>query len=124
MDIFNFFSSGILVAAIFQMLFAGLLLYWGAGIAGIEERKFGKSIILAVTISILTASLLVIFSIPILSSVSGFILGLSLSCYIVKTVFNTTFGKSAIAIIMAWILSLIVTAIGFFVATWLISLAN
>lgn len=127
MDISNFinasdlFSFGFLALASFSLCVSGLLLYIGAGIANIEERKFGKSIILAVATSIMTAILTVLFSIPILSTALGFLLGFCLSAYLVKISFNTTFPKAVAAIIFAWIISWIATGMFFFVISLLLS---
>jgi hypothetical protein len=81
----------------------------GASIAGIEGKSFGKAIGAFVLSWIVVAVISAIFSfVPVIGTILGFIVGLILSILIVKAIFKTSAGKAFIAILIAWVLSIVV----------------
>lgn len=92
-------AMGILVFLI-ALVIGGFFLSIGAKWAGIEDVTLGKAMIAVLGGGILAA---VLSLIPIL----GFILGIIGYIWVIKTVFNTDWGKA----IVAWILTIVVELI-------------
>ena len=80
-------------------------LLWGARLAGIERRSFGRAIgtlLLGGLASALLSGLL--RSSPYVGAGLGFLLGLCVSAFVMMALFDTTFGKALVANLLAWIL--------------------
>ena len=80
-------------------------LLWGARLAGIERRTFGRAIgtlLLGGLASALLSGLL--RSSPYVGAGLGFLLGLCVSAFVMMAIFDTTFGKALVANLLAWIL--------------------
>lgn len=80
-------------------------LLWGARLAGIERRSFGRAIgtlLLGGLASALLSGLL--RSSPYVGAGLGFLLGLCVSAFVMMAIFDTTFGKALVANLLAWIL--------------------
>ena len=92
----------LIVAFICLSIQAGFLL-WGASIAKIENRTFGKA--LGTTLLGGIASAIVSF---IMASAMGLVVGFLVSAAIMMPIFNTTFGKALGATILSWLLSILV----------------
>ena len=98
----------IILMIVVSVVVGALFLYLGASIAGIENKSFGKAIGAFVLSWIMVAIITAIFSfVPVLGSILGFIIGIILSVLIVKSMFQTSSGKAFIALLMAWVLSII-----------------
>ena len=80
-------------------------LLWGARIAGIERRSFGRAIgtlLLGGFASALLSGLL--RSSPYVGAGLGVLLGFCVSAFVMMAIFDTTFGKALVANLLAWIL--------------------
>ena len=86
------------------------LLLWGARLAGIERRSFGRAIgtILLGGGASLVLKLVLGTTAPVLGTGLGLLLGLCVSSVVMMGLFDTTFGKALAANILAWVLSLLV----------------
>lgn len=96
---------GILLAGLFLIFFVGaLFLYWGACLAGIERRSFGRAFLanfLCFVAGGVTSVLLGAFPLAQL------VVYLFLSFLLIKTVFATSFGRAVIA----WLMQIVVAAL-------------
>ena len=80
-------------------------LLWGARIAGIERRSFGRAIgtlLLGGFASALLSGIL--RSSPYVGAGLGVLLGFCVSAFVTMAIFDTTFGKALVANLLAWIL--------------------
>lgn len=86
-------------------------LLWGARLAGIEKRSFGRAVgtllLGGIASSLLTGFLSVE---PVLGTGLGLLLGFGVSALVMMALFDTTFAKALAATILAWVLSLAVAA--------------
>lgn len=99
----------IILMIVINILIGAFFLWLGAKIAGIENNTFGKAIGAFVLSMIVVYVISLIFSfIPLIGTILGFIIGLILSILIVKGIYKTSSGKAFIAILLAWVLSIIV----------------
>jgi hypothetical protein len=107
------FAGLTIVLVVFTVLIslfiqAGFLL-WGAKLAGIGRRTYGKAIgtlILAGIASVLLSWPL--SSLPIIGAVAGSLGGFLITALIMMALFDTTFGKALGATVIAWVLGIIV----------------
>jgi len=90
-----------LLVVLIALIIAGFFLMLGAKFAGIEDATLGKSMIAVVGGGILA---LLIGWIPAI----GWILGIIAYIWVIKTVFNTDWGKAAIAWLMTIVVEIIV----------------
>jgi hypothetical protein len=98
----------ILLMIAVSVVVGALFLYLGASIAGIENKSFGKAIGAFILSWIIVAIITAIFSfVPLVGSILGFIIGIILSVLIVKSMFQTSTGKAFVALLMAWVLSIV-----------------
>jgi len=100
--------GALILMIIVSILVGALFLYLGAAIAGIENKSFGKAIGAFVLSWIVVAIITLIFSfVPVIGTILGFIVGIILSVLIVKSMFKTTSAKAFIALLIAWVLSIV-----------------
>lgn len=98
-------AVGILIGLFIQ---AGFLL-WGASIAKIKNRSFGKALGTTILGGIASLALsLALRFIPIIGTALGFIGGFLIAALIMMPIFSTTFGKALGATVLAWALGLVV----------------
>ena len=86
-------------------------LLWGARLAGIERRSFGRAIgtlLLGGFASALLSGLL--RSSPYVGAGLGVLLGFCVSAFVTMAIFDTTFGKALVANILAWVLPFVLAA--------------
>ena len=86
-------------------------LLWGARIAGIERRSFGRAIgtlLLGGFASALLSGIL--RSSPYVGAGLGVLLGFCVSAFVTMAIFDTTFGKALVANILAWVLPFVLAA--------------
>ena len=108
MDYLGMSIGALILMIVVSILIGSLFLYLGAAIAGIEGKSFGKSVGAFVLSWIVVVLISAIFSfVPLIGSILGFIVGLILSILIVKSIFGTSSGKAFIALLLAWVLSII-----------------
>lgn len=86
-------------------------LLWGARLAGIEKRSFGRAVGTLLLGGIASSLLTGILSVePVLGTGLGLLLGFGVSALVMMALFDTTFAKALAATILAWVLSLAVAA--------------
>ena len=86
-------------------------LLWGARLAGIERRSFGRAIgtlLLGGFASALLSGIL--RSSPYVGAGLGVLLGFCVSAFVTMAIFDTTFGKALVANILAWVLPFVLAA--------------
>lgn len=101
-----------LVVFIISLLIAGAILLIGAKVARVENVTLGKSMLAVLAGSVLAAIILLILSIiPIIGRILGPILAIIAYVWVIKAIFNTTWGKAFIAWLMAVIVQIIVVVV-------------
>ena len=88
-------------------------LLWGARLAGIEKRSFGRAIgtLLLGGIASLVLKLVLSGSAPVVGTGLGILLGFCVSSLVMMAIFDTTFGKALAANLLSWVLSLVVVGV-------------
>lgn len=108
-------AAVVLLVAILLLLWllvAAAFLLWGARLAGIQKRSFGRAIgtlFVGGVASILLPT--VLSAAPIVGTGAGILLGFCVSSVVMMAIFDTTFGKAFVANVLAWVLPFVV-AIG------------
>ena len=106
------FAAVVLLVAILLFLWllvSAAFLLWGARLAGIQKRSFGRAIgtlLVGGLASILLAA--VLSAAPIIGTGAGILLGFCVSSVVMMAIFDTTFGKALVANILAWVLPFVV----------------
>jgi hypothetical protein len=106
--------AGPIIAVIVFSVFIGLFvaagfLLWGARIAGIENRTFGKALGTVILGGIAGFILSLVLSVvPVIGTVLGFIGGFIAEALVMMPIFKTTFGKALGASFLSWILTIVV----------------
>ena len=101
--------SAILLAIGFGILLwlfvSAVFLLWGARLAGIERRSFGRAIGTILLGGLASAILTAVLSgAPLAGTGAGLLLGFCTSAAVMTAIFDTTFGKALAANILAWLL--------------------
>jgi hypothetical protein len=99
------------VAVLVWLLVSAAFLLWGARIAGIQTRSFGRAlatILLGGLASTLLAGIL--SAAPVAGTGLGVLLGWCVSALVMMALFRTTFGKALAATLLAWVLPFFVAA--------------
>ncbi len=87
-----------------------LFLLWGARIAGIERRSFGRALAVVFLGGLASGvvSLLAAASIGPLTPIVALVGGFAIEAVVAMPVFRTTFGRALGATVLAWIFSLLI----------------
>jgi len=97
--------AAVLVGIVLYFAFQAIFIWFGAKVAGIKDASFGKAFWTAIATTILLILVNAIFM--FLNIASGGLIGLLLSVlvmiWVIKSIFNTGWGKA----IVAWIMSII-----------------
>ena len=92
-------------AVLFWLFLSAAFLLWGARLAGIERRTFGRAIGTILLGGIAWFVVLAIFNAaPLVGTGLGLLLGFCVSAAVMTPIFDTTFGKALAANILAWLL--------------------
>ena len=95
---------GLIAFLVLALLISAFFLWIGAKLAGIREASFGKAILAALVSVVALALLQIVLSlIPRIGGTLGLLLGILVSIYVIKAVFDTGWGKA----ILAWILYIV-----------------
>ena len=101
---------GVLAAGALLWLFlSAAFLLWGARLAGIPKRSFGRAlgtILLGGLASLLLGA--VLSAAPVAGTGAGLLLGFCVSAAVMMAIFDTTFGKAFVANLFAWLLPFLV----------------
>jgi len=118
-SLFASFGIGIIFAFIFMVLIGGFFMWIAAKIAKVEKSSFARAMAAAVAASFVEILVAFLFSlVPVLGNLFGFILGLVITIFVIKTVFGTSFKKG----LLVWIFNLI--AVGVAIAAASIIMAS
>ena len=116
-----FTLSGIVL--LFWLFVSASFLLWGARLAGIERRSFGRAIGTIILGGIATAILTMILSAsPLVGTGLGILLGFCVSALVMMSIFDTTFGKALAANILAWVLSIVVVVAFAFIGLFILGI--
>ena len=95
----------VLTAALAWWFVAAAFLLWGARLAGIERRSFGRALATILLGGLAWAAVQALFlSAPLVGTGAGLLLGFCVSAAVMTPVFDTTFGKAFAANVLAWVL--------------------
>ena len=87
------------------LFLSAALLLWGARLAGIERRSFGRAVATILLGGLAWAVVQALFfAAPLVGTGAGLLLGFCVSAAVMMPVFDTTFGKAFAANVLAWIL--------------------
>lgn len=104
MDIIGVLLGAILGILILDIIFSAFLMLLGAKLARIENATFGKSLLASLGSAIVTWLITTVFSIlPGIGTIIGFLFGVLLSIFIIKSVYNTRMEKA----FLCWIFNII-----------------
>lgn len=91
--------------ALLWLFLSSAFLLWGARLAGIERRSFGRAIGTILLGGIAWVVVQAAFNAaPLVGTGLGLLLGFCVSAAVMMVVFDTTFGKALAANILAWLL--------------------
>jgi len=107
---YTLITAGIIaVLALLWLFISASFLLWGARIAGIQNRSYGRAIGTIFLGGIASFLLTIVLSAaPIVGTGLGILLGFCVSAIVMMAIFNTTFGKALAANLISWVLSIIV----------------
>ena len=106
----------IILCILIWLLVSAMFLLWGASIAGIKNRSWGKAIATIIVGGIAFVILnIALAGLPIIGQLFSAIGSFLVSALVMMPIFSTTFGKALGATILAWVLSIIVIAVMVFV---------
>ena len=99
----------IAAGALLWLFLSAAFLLWGARLAGIEKRSFGRAIgtiLLGGLASLLLAA--VLSAAPLVGTGAGLLLGFCVSAAVMTVVCDTTFGRAFAANLFAWLLPFLI----------------
>ncbi|MFQ6087519.1 MAG: hypothetical protein ACE5K0_01275 [Candidatus Methanofastidiosia archaeon] len=106
MDLGTLFGLGItaiLVLIVLLFIIGAFFIWIGAKLAGVRDATFGKALICAVALALIGPIFNLLLSFIGIGGFIGFILGLLVTLYIIKSIFDTSWGKAFVV----WILSIV-----------------
>ena len=110
----------VVVGVIFGLFISAAFLMWGARIATIESRTYGKALGATFLGGIASFFLSLVFSVvPGFGTVIGFICGYLIQALIMMPIFDTTFGKALGATVIASVLMIVVVGVIFLISIFL-----
>lgn len=87
------------------LLAAAAFLLWGARLAGVERRSFGRALATILLGGLVWAAGQAVFlSAPLVGTGAGLLLGFCVSAAVMTPIFDTSFGKAFAANVLAWVL--------------------
>jgi hypothetical protein len=96
-------------SALLWLFICASFLLWGARLAGIGHRTYGRAFgtIFLGGIATVLLNLVLGASAPILGTGLGILLGFCVSALVTMALFDTTFGKALAANLLAWVLGIV-----------------
>ena len=93
------------IGLLLWLFVSAAFLLWGARLAGVERRTFGRAIGTILLGDVAWIVVLVVFNaFPLVGTGLGLLLGFCVSAGVMMVLFDTTFGKALAANILAWLL--------------------
>ncbi|MGD9612794.1 MAG: hypothetical protein AB7V22_07805 [Kiritimatiellia bacterium] len=87
------------------LFLAAAFLQWGARLAGIERRSFGRALATILLGGLAWAVVQALFfAAPLVGTGAGLLLGFCVSAAVMTPIFDTSFGKAFAANVLAWVL--------------------
>lgn len=87
------------------LLASAAFLLWGARLAGVERRSFGRALATILLGGLAWAAVQALFlSAPLVGTGAGLLLGFCVSAAVMTPIFGTSFGKAFAANVLAWVL--------------------
>lgn len=101
--------TAILALIIVSILIAGIFIWIGAKIAGVEEATFGNAIVAAVGASIVGWIITIVLSgIPVIGTIAGLIIGFIVGgLFVIKSIFSTSWRKA----FLTWVFNIVAQVI-------------
>ena len=94
-----------LAAVLLWLFLSAAFLLWGARLAGIERRSFGRALGTILLGGLAWGLVLAGFNAaPLVGTGLGLLLGFCVSAAVMMAIFDTTFGKALAANVLAWLL--------------------
>ena len=94
-----------LAAVLAWWFLAAAFLLWGARLAGVERRSFGRALATILLGGLAWAIVQALFfAAPLVGTGAGLLLGFCVSAAVMMPVFDTSFGKAFAANVLAWVL--------------------
>lgn len=94
-----------LAAVLAWWFVAAAFLLWGARLAGVERRSFGRALATILLGGLAWAVVQALFlSAPLVGTGAGLLLGFCVSAAVMTPIFDTSFGKAFAANVLAWVL--------------------
>ncbi|MDP6438878.1 MAG: hypothetical protein QGH74_04510 [Candidatus Brocadiia bacterium] len=105
---------GILVGlVILSALIGGMFMWVGAKMAGVRNATFGKSVVAAVAVAVITWLIAGVCSIlPVIGTIFGFVLGLIFAVFVIQGVYGTSFARA----LVVWIFNVIAQVLALVIA--------
>ena len=102
-----------LLLIVVGVVIGGILMHIGAKLAKIENVTFGKSILSAFIVTIITSIIAGPSSIvPGIGTIFGAIVAMLISALVLKAIYNTSYGKSFLALILYMVVAVIAFLMG------------
>ena len=99
---------GVVIGIIISLLIAALVVHFAAKLSGVRNATFGKAITICIASIVLQIFIGFVFSIvPLLGTIAGFLLWLLLTLLIIKTVYDTGWGRAFVVWIMQGVVLII-----------------
>lgn len=99
---------GVVIGIIISLLIGALVVHFAAKLSGVKNTTFGKAITICIAAIVLEVLIGFVCSVvPGLGAIAGFLLGLLLTLLIIKTVYNTGWGRAFVVWIMQWVVLII-----------------
>lgn len=107
MDIMGGMLLGILFFAAVGLLVQAAFLLWGASLAKIDGRSYGKALGISALSGLATwlVGMVADFS---FTTIQGLVVGLIVTALLAMGIFKTSFGKALAAAAIAWVLSAVI----------------
>jgi hypothetical protein len=106
--IFGVTLFGVVVGIIISLLIGALVVYFAAKLSGVKDATFGKAITICLASIVVEILIALVFSVlPVLGTIAGFLIGLFLTLLIIKSVYNTGWGRALVVWIMQWVVLVI-----------------
>jgi hypothetical protein len=106
--IFGVTLIGVVIGIIVSLLIGALVVHFAAKLSGVKDATFGKALTICLASIVVEILIALVFSVlPVLGTIAGFLVGLFLTLLIIKSVYNTGWGRALVVWIMQWVVLVI-----------------
>ena len=106
-------AIGVIAGGFFVFVIVSTLILMGsAKVAGIEKITFGRAL-LANFLGFLLSNIIsgVLTPIPVIGWLLGLVAGFAVTAWMVQAMFDTTFRRSALAVVLSWVIAFVILSI-------------